>query len=139
MSELDELWAEIQKKKSEVETLREKYFALTQADEEKHLRETYLGKYYLKKDYNAKWHTYVYVNELDVKSNKLECIEFTIIYEDNDEIYGVRCETNHDFSCHYISTYCDEPDIDKCVEITREEFLEAYTLFLATFLKTFNR
>lgn len=136
MNELEKLWEEIQKKEDETKELRKKYFELTQSDEEKFLREKYLGKYYYHQDYNN-WHTYIYVNNLEISSNTLECTEFTIIYnEKTNEVDCVRCETSHDFSCHYISKYSEDPEINKCVEITREEFIEGYELFLLHFSKT---
>ncbi len=140
-NEVDKLWEAIQQKEAETKELRKKHFDLIQAGEEEVLRKTYLGKYYLHKEYDDRWKTYVYVNELETKErcNRLNCTEFTIVYEDNsDEIYSVSCRTNHDFSCHYISKYSEDPDIDNCVEITREDFLNAQKIFEENFLKSFE-
>ncbi len=139
MSEEDKLWELIQEKEDEVRVLRNKHFELTQKDEETELREKYLGKYYYHKEYNDSWHTYIYVNDINVKGgNRLNCTLFTIIYKDDKEIYGVSCEDHYDFSCHYLSKYDKNPSIDECVEIKREDFLKAHEIFLTNFLKSFK-
>jgi hypothetical protein len=140
MSEEDKLWAQIQAKEAEVRELRNQHFVLTQKDEETELREKYLGRYYYHKQYNDRWNTYIYVNNIDVKGgNRLNCTLFTIIYEDDsEEIYGVSCENHYDFSCHYLSKYDNNPTIEECVEIKRDDFLKAHELFLTEFLKSFK-
>ena len=134
---IEEVLKKIKEKEAEVELLRDEYYNLTHVDEEIELRNKYYGKYFKHNKYST-WVTYLFVNHLCVESNKLRCTEFTIMKHENGEIYGVSSKSNYDFTCHYISPYSEEHDIDDCVEITKEEFVEEQNLFLENFHKSFE-
>lgn len=94
------------------------------------MKEKYLGKYFLHKEFDDKWFTYIYVNNLD-EYNNLHSFTFTFCYnEKKDDIILVKCETLYDFSCHYVSKYDENPRINECVEITKDIFLKEYQVFI---------
>lgn len=112
--------------KDELEKLNQELFNLRQKDRETYLRETYLGKCFFHDEGN--WKTYLFVNKLIESSNTLYCVK--LIFIDYPEHQAEMIESYVDFSCHYISDYSEDKDIDKCVEISKDEFNDMYSLIL---------
>lgn len=77
-NELKEL---IRTKESEAKELRDQLFELIKKTEESELKEKYLGKYFLHKEFDDKWFTYIYVNNLD-EYNNLHSFTFTFCYNE---------------------------------------------------------
>ena len=128
------LWAIIQEKQSEVKELRNQLDDLLKEEKEVNLTEKYLGKYYFQSQYKDTFKTYIYVN--DLKNARLNCVLLRIVYDETtNEVSSVTCDSQWDFSCHYLQDYDSEPSINECTEITKEEFLKANEIFLLNYIK----
>ena len=118
----------IEEQKVILEDLRKQYHELIKDDKSEILKSKYLGKYFLCNK-NINWQIYIFVNSL--KDARLQCYEFIILnYDEKDGGVSVQCDSNKDFSTHYIMENFDEHDIDECVEITKGEYFKKHDEFL---------
>jgi len=124
---LQQLCEDYDLKRKELDLLREKINFLQKQNEINKLQE-YVGKCYHHLEYKT-WNTYLYINKLDLNL-RLYCTTITFINDEYNNKVNINCESDYDFSCHYLPY---QETLDECVEITKNEFLEKYDLFLEYF------